>query len=471
MEEAKFMGKQKKSLSVFALVMINCAAIMSLRNLPLLSSYGLAMITFYLIAALAFFIPVSLISAELASMIPEEGGMYAWVRAAIGEKSAFLCVWLSLITTVTALTMTLTFIATAAAFSIHPSLANSRFYVSCFIIAIIWLATLVSLKGMRISSIVTTISTIAGTLLPGLFIVFLGICWILGGHPISIKFTASALMPDFSHFSNVSFLAGIMFAFAGIEMSAFHVKDVENPRRSYPLAIFYSAALILVISILGSLAIAIVIPNGDIRIEAGVIQAFLIMLEKFHLRWLVPIVGFCIAFGGIAFVFAWISGPSRGLLATRSTGDLPPFLQRVNRHAMPSTILMAQALVVSCCALLFVFVKSISLGFWIINAASSAMILIMYFFLFLTAILLRKKMPNGERHYRVPFGDWGMWILGIVGMGNVLFCLAIAFILPSELRDAISSGKFACGVAIVTLVLSCPPLLFHLFKKPHWKAD
>jgi amino acid transporter len=79
----------KKSLGVLALTMINFAAILNLRNLPLLSTYGMAMIVFYLIAALCFFVPTALISAELASAFVEEGGMFTCVNRAIGGKNAF----------------------------------------------------------------------------------------------------------------------------------------------------------------------------------------------------------------------------------------------------------------------------------------------------------------------------------------------------------------------------------------------
>ena len=47
--------------------MINVAAIVSLKNLPVTAEYGLAAIFFNLAAAIIFFIPVSLVSAELAT--------------------------------------------------------------------------------------------------------------------------------------------------------------------------------------------------------------------------------------------------------------------------------------------------------------------------------------------------------------------------------------------------------------------
>jgi len=48
------------SLGVFALAIINVAAIASLRDLPQMAKYGCGSVFFYLLAGLIFFIPVSL---------------------------------------------------------------------------------------------------------------------------------------------------------------------------------------------------------------------------------------------------------------------------------------------------------------------------------------------------------------------------------------------------------------------------
>lgn len=465
------MNQNRKSLGIFTLVMINLAAIMSLRNLPAMAHYGLAMIPFYAFVALVFFIPISLISAELASMIPEEGGLYAWVKEAMGDLPAFLCVWLSLVTTVTALTMTMVFLISSTAFAVVPSLAENRWFASGCIIAITWLATLVSLKGMKISGWVTAISSFLGTLLPAVLIIALAVVWVCSGRPSPVVWSLNSLRPNLSQFSNVSFLAGVMFAFAGIEMSAYHVHDVDNPRKTFPRAIFFSAALILVVSVLGSLAIALVIPANEIRLERGVIQSISLMLNGFNLGWLVPLIGGLMAFGGLAYIFAWIAGPSRGLLATRTTGNLPLFLQRTNEREMPSVILFVQAVVVSIFSLLFLFVPSISLGFWILNAASAVMILVLYFFIFLTVVILRYKMPNAVRIYRVPFGNPGLIAICSVGILNLLFCFGISFVLPAEFSGQVSQTTFALLVLGFTVVLSCPPFLFPLFRKPSWNPN
>src|SRR3990167_9059299 len=84
----------KKPLTIFSLVAINVIAIDSLRGLPFSEEYGFSAVFYYLLAAITFFIPVSLVSAELATAWPETGGLYVWVREAFGNEIGFLTIWL-----------------------------------------------------------------------------------------------------------------------------------------------------------------------------------------------------------------------------------------------------------------------------------------------------------------------------------------------------------------------------------------
>lgn len=460
---------QRGPLGVLSIVLMNIAAILSLRNLPLLAPYGLGMIFFYAIAALGFFIPVALISAELASLMPEEGGLYAWLRAAFGECIAFFGVWISLITTVTALTMTLVFIAGAVAYGLSPALAASRPFSCLAIVVLTWGATAISLKGMALSARVTGLATVFGTCIPGCLIAVLGLIWLFSGQPSGMP--ASSILPKLNNLANLSFLSGVLFAFSGLEMSAYHVLDVANPGRSYPRAIFLSTLSILTLSVLGSLAIATIVPASELRLEVGVVQALTLGLRRVHLGWLAPVVGFCIAFGGIAYVFAWMAGPSRGLLATRTSGVLPPWLQRTNGHGMPVAILLCQAAVITVCAMLFLCVPTISLGFWALNAVSAVLMLAMYLFLFLAGPILRVKMPTAHRSYRIPFGRWGMAAASLAGLASASFSIVLAFILPTELFGTMSSDRFFATVLAGTLLLGAPPFLFYALRRPAWRPS
>ena len=83
----------KRSLSVFALVMITTGIITSIHGAPSMAEYGFALVFIYLLVALVFLLPSALISAELATGWPEDGGVYVWVKEAFGERLGFVAVW------------------------------------------------------------------------------------------------------------------------------------------------------------------------------------------------------------------------------------------------------------------------------------------------------------------------------------------------------------------------------------------
>ncbi len=111
-----------RPLGVCALVMFNIVAVDSLRSLPFGASLGFSLVFYYLLALLIFLLPVALVSAELATTWPNKGGIYVWVREAFGEKWAMLVVWLQWIYNIIWYPTILSFIVTALAYLIHPTL-------------------------------------------------------------------------------------------------------------------------------------------------------------------------------------------------------------------------------------------------------------------------------------------------------------------------------------------------------------
>ena len=86
--------EKRRVISVFMLSMINVAAICNIANLSVTAQIGFSSLFYYILGALIFFIPVGLISAELATGWPERGGVYVWVREALGEKMGFVAIWM-----------------------------------------------------------------------------------------------------------------------------------------------------------------------------------------------------------------------------------------------------------------------------------------------------------------------------------------------------------------------------------------
>lgn len=451
-------AQPKRVLGVFTLAMISFAAIVSLRNLPLTAEYGLASIFFNGMAGLLFFIPVSLVAAELATTWPKNGGLYVWVEEAFGPKYAFLAVWFEWIQNVVWNPTALSFLSATAAYVINPGLAENKFYTIAVVLAVFWGSTLLNFLGMKASGFISSFGSIAGTLIPGALIIALGVAWVVGGNSSAMSWSPSTIIPGFE-LDNLSFFAGVILGLAGMEMSAFHANEAKNPQRDYPKAILLTTLLILAVFILGSLAIAVVVPATEISLVAGLMQGFEVFFEKFHMGWAVRPIAAMVAIGALAQISTWIIGPSKGILAAAKSGVMPRVFTRTNKKAVPVSVLISQAGVVTLLSLVFLIMPSVSSSYWALSALTAQLTVLMYLLLFGAAIRLRYSRRDTERPYKVPGGLIGMWVVAGAGIGASLFTFFIGFVPPSQ----VSIGNPVIYITLLTggiLAMSIPPFIF-----------
>lgn len=156
----------KRVLSVFSLVMINVIAVDSLRTLPFSAKFGASLIFYYAFIAVLFFIPVALVTAELATTWPKIGGIYVWVREAFGHSTGFLVIWLQWVYNLVWYPTILATIAIICSYLIDPLGHVSPFNTMCVVLVVFWLATLGNFFGMQVSSLISTICSLVGTIIP-----------------------------------------------------------------------------------------------------------------------------------------------------------------------------------------------------------------------------------------------------------------------------------------------------------------
>jgi glutamate:GABA antiporter len=459
-----------RTISVFALAMINVAAIGSVKNWPVTAEYGFSSIFYLLLAAIIFFLPVSLVAAELATGWPKSGGVFVWVKEAFGHRAGFLAIWLMWVENAIWYPTILSFIAATIAYIFDPSLSNNTVYTLSIILVSFWIATIVNLCGMKISSLISTFGVVFGTFIPGGLIIILGLIWYFTGRPIEISLSWDHFIPDMSSVDQIVFFTGVLLSLGGMEMSAVHARDVRNPQKGFPKAILLSAALIIGMSILGVLAIASVIPQKQISLVAGSMQAFSYFVDAYGLKWLTPYIAILIAAGAFGSLSTWVIGPTKGLLAAARSGDLPPYFRGVNKKGMPIRLLIVQAIFVSILSLIFVFMPTVSSAFWILSAIVAQLYLVMYILLFAAAVKLRYKRPDVERPYKIPGGRPGIWIVSGLGIISSIFALIIGFFPPAQIETG--NVVFYVLFLVLGLILACfAPSIILLFQKPNWKKQ
>ncbi len=462
------MASKATKLSVFIFAMMNIAIVMSLRGLPMIAKTGTHMLFYILFASFLFLLPVALVSAELATSWPQEGGVYNWVKQAFGSKLGFTAIWLQWIQNTIWYSTVLAFAAGALTYLfLDMSLASNKLYIVAVILIIYWGATFINFHGLKTASWFTTICVLGGTILPAALLILLGIVWVIKGNPLVFTHTSHGFFPDLSNFDNLSFLAGTVLLFSGIEVSAVHVRELKNPKFDYPKAIFIAIIVIIVSFLLGSFSIAATIPEKSISLTVGIMQGFADLLHMYRIDWLLPVIGLLVAFGAIGGVTAWIGGPSKGLLATAKHGELPPYLQYVNKNGIQTHILWIQGIIVTILSLVFLLAPNVNTGFFILTALTAILYLIMYVLLYLAALVLRYKQPKVKRPYKVPFGNFGMWVISLVGIAAIIFAIVVGFYPPSQLT--VTDPKTYVGFLIIgTIVFVAAPIIINSFKKPQW---
>lgn len=426
------MRSSKKVLSVFSLVMINVIAVDSLRTLPISAKLGLPLVVYYLVAAITFFIPIALVAAELATAYPNTGGLYVWVREAFGRRAGFITIWLQWIYNVVWYPTILAFIAATLSYLFAPQLANNKAYLLMTVLSLFWIFTLLNCFGMKLSSIVSIIGASLGTILPMVGISILGAVWFFQGRPLTADMPSSWI-PDFSSIGNLSLFSAVLFGLLGMEMSAVHAEEVKNPQRDYPRAILYSAILIFATLVCGSLAIVLVVPNHQLSVVSGLIDAYAIFFDSYHMPWMTPLIAVFIILGGLSGVSAWIIGPTKGLLVSALDGSLPQLFAKVNRYGAPVAILITQGIIFTLLSTVFILLDSINAAYWLLSDLSAQMALLVYIFMFAAAIKLRYSKPDQPRSYKIPGGNLVMWLVAGTGLICCLIAMLIGFVPPTQI--------------------------------------
>ncbi len=455
--------KKNNKLGIFALAMINVAAVMSLRNLPSMAEYGFSLIFYIALGSLCFFIPSALVSAELASGWQKEGGVFLWVREAFGTKWGFVAIFMQWVENLPWFPAVLAFVASAVAYIFYPDLASNKWFVISVIWVSLWGATFLNFRGMKLSAFLSSSGVISGTILPGILIIILGLIHVFSGKPLAINFSIHSLVPQLGNLNQLMLLAGMMMAISGMEMSAVHVTEVENPGKNYPLSILIASIIIIFLVVAGSLAIAIVIPTDKLSLSAGVCQAFDELFKAHGLPWLTPIISFLLAYGALTMVVTWMAGPSKGVREVAKEGYLPKFWQKENDKGMPVGMLIVQAAFSSILSLVVIFMPTVSGAFWIMSALAAQLYLVMYLLMFAAAIKLRYTQPDVERPYKIPGGKFGMWLVSGIAFISCIFIMIFGFIPTQAVRDkgTASMVGYVAFLLIGVIVFVATPIIFY----------
>ena len=450
-------GTTKKSLTLFGFFAMTASMVMAVYEYPTFATSKLHLVFYLLLGGFLWFIPVALCAAEMATVDGwEKGGVFTWTGKNLGKKYGFANLFFEFFEITVGFVTMIYFILGALSYVFDwPALNSNPMIKFIGVLVIFWILALSQFGGTKYTAKIAKIGFIVGILLPAAILIILALVYIIQGNPIYIS-SKDTFVPDFTKVNTLVVFVSFILSYMGVEASATHANEMDNPKKEYPLAMLLLVIVAIVVSTLGGLAIAAVIPQDQINLSAGVVQTFAVLLGHFTANntILVKIIALLLAFGVIAEVSSWVVGPTRVMIIAAEEGAIPKSWAKTNEHDVPVYLVIAQGIIVSIWDAVLTFgAGGSNLSFLAAMSLTVVIYLsgyILFFVGYIKAIL--GEGLNGA--YQMPGGKPVKIIVAIIGLATSIFAFFISFVPPTSIAgNAVQSHEYM-WMLIISYVIS-----------------
>lgn len=439
----------KKVLRSLDMTLFTVCAILVMDTLAPSAAIGPSSISWWLITLVLFFIPYGLITAELGTTYPEQGGLYVWIKNAFGEKWAARTTWLYWINV--ALWMPSVYILFAGMFSqlFFPEMS-------------LWMQIGIGVVMTWITVWIGSLTLETGKWIPNIGAIFKAVIMVVIGvgaffyariHGVANDLSFKNLLPEWG--AGLAFLPVIVYNFMGFELMSGASGEMKNPGKDIPRAIITSGVLIAVFYIMGTVGILMALPLDQLGLVSGIIDTLRILLGGTDLGNLaVIILGIAALYTFLANMVTWTIGANRTAAEAAKEHELPEIFGREHPvHKTPVGAFVLTGIVSTVVIILYGFMAGSAEDlFWTLFAFSSMIFLMPYLALFPAFLKLRKSDPNIARPYRVPGGKVFTTFLAVICELFIIQAVVLFVWVPGEPMDWAFAAPVLIGV-VITLVV------------------
>ena len=373
----------------------------------------------FLMASLCF--ALSLCVAELATAIPNAGGLYSYCEEAFGPAAGYavgVAIFVALAVSTGA----------AAEFISAYSLFVTGFGGPVFKLILFAVIIAIHMKGVG--------EALSVLLIAGLVAV------------VSLLTFGAVMLPYFElrnvvpasgwHLDAAGIFACIPFAimmFIAIEQTATSAEEARNVERDIPLGMFSAIGILLATA----LCVLILAPGAGGASKIGVAADPLLEAMRAPAGgaalWLAPVIGAGALFGLVATLFSMIFSASRQLFALARDGFFPSFLSYQNKAGTPLVSIGAIGIIGF--PLSFISPDKVIVTMVMLLSASYCVVLAGF-------IHLRRTRPDLRRSFKAPGGVFTA--LGALILSAVVFAACVAAnpdaILPTVAILVLAAGWY-----------------------------
>ncbi len=411
------------------MVLFTVSAILLLDTLAAAASIGASSIFWWLFLGLIFFVPFAMICAEMGCTYPEQGGIYAWVRNAFGQRWGSRISWGYWVNTAVWIPAIFIMFAGVLKQLLLPGLSlNGQIAIG---IALLWITVALNAVTLDVGKWVPNLGAVFKIL------VFIAI---IGGailytqdHGMANVISFETLAPNWN--SSAKFIPAIIYGMLGFELISASSDEMIDPARDVPRSIFISGFIIIVLYTAATVAVLAALPTAEIDLVEGLIDTLTLFFgSEGSGRIFVLVLGIAALYTFFSNGVTWALGCNRAAAEAGQEGELPGlFGLESKRLGTPYGAAIAMGIFGTITLLLYGYLSTSNEDlFWSLFAFSAVIFLLPYIGMLLAYIRSRHLDADVLRPYKVPGGNFVAIFLAGVCILVLTFSIVLFLYTPGE---------------------------------------
>ncbi|WP_165173564.1 APC family permease [Adlercreutzia sp. ZJ242] len=421
------MSGKKKFSFVSVILSVICVVFVCEAAAPA-AAIGNQQFFWWIFLIITFLLPYGMVVAELGTTYDSEGGIYDWVRDALGDKWGARIGWYYWINFPLWIASLATLFPPILGMVLGIDIESNLLVTLLIELVFVWIVVFMSFSKVSDSEWILNGGAVLKVLV-ALSVGVLGI-WFACMNGFAGDMSPATFLPDVTNTAALGYLSIIIFNFMGFEVVCTFAKDMQNPSRDIPKAIIMGGLAIGAIYLFCGFGIGAAIPADQIDPDFGMIMAVMTMVGEASPIFIIIAVVFLIT------LFANMASWSFGVNAVAEYAAKNQNLPRVFSHVSPKTGMPTGAAVVNgvvASAVLLIQLipdENISQGlFWTLFATSVVFLLLTYIPMFPAFLRLRKVDAERPRVYRFPFSGTACKVILAIPVIELVLAI-VATIVP-----------------------------------------
>src|SRR5262245_28190153 len=389
------MTQLRRAVGRVDLVLLFVVAIVNLNVVPVIASGGGVTVWLWLLALAFFFWPQAVAVIEFSRRQPGEGGIYLWVKDVFGDFHGFLsgwCYWTNNVFYVPTVLLYLVGISVYVAGPQAAPLADNHAFALAVSLSLLWVLVALNVLGLGVGKWVNNLGGI-GTGVAAAALIGLAL---LVARSQGVSLSAADFRVAGADWRLISSFGVICFALVGLELGSVMGDEIRDPARTIPVAVAWGGALSGILYLGATLAVLTALPQQEIGVVQGILQAVSRMAEASGLPALVPLLALVLSISIAGIASAWLGGSARVPFVAGLDAYLPAALGKLHpRYATPYVALLTHGVLSSVFVVMSFVGSTVKEAY--VTLLDLAVVLQLLPFLYLYAALLRLSAPGSRR--------------------------------------------------------------------------